>query len=99
EHRRAVAEACRGDRDVRRRPPDRLAERADVAHRHAELLGVQVDRDPADRQQVERTTVVGHTLSSDRRYWRLRATPCAGPSPAAGSPGSITSVSITYQPS
>ena len=47
-----VPEACGRDGDVGRAAADRLRERLYLGQRHAELLGVEVDADPPDRQQL-----------------------------------------------
>ena len=56
EHSRAMTQSSARRGDVGGGAPDRLAERLDLAQRHPQLLGVEVDTDPAHREQLE----VGH---------------------------------------
>ena len=58
----ARAQAGGGDRHVGRAAAERLRERADVLERDAGLLRIEVDADPAHRDQVVR-----HAISSRRR--------------------------------
>ena len=53
EHRGPVAKARGGDRDVRRAAADRLREARGRVPVGADLIAVQVDADPPDRQQLK----------------------------------------------
>ena len=57
EHRRVMTEPGGGHGDVGRSPADGLAERAHLVEWHTELLGVEIDADPPDRQQLDRRIV------------------------------------------
>ena len=65
EHGRAMTEPSARGRDVGRGTADRLAEGLDIAQRNVQLFGIEVDTDPANREELE----VGHRrrgLSADR---------------------------------
>jgi hypothetical protein len=52
DHRGTAAEPCRRDRDVGRAAAEHLPEGSDLRERDADLLGIEVDRHPADRQNL-----------------------------------------------
>ena len=76
EHRGPAAQPGGADRDVGRGAAQGLRERRDVLERHARLLGVEVDPDPADGQQLEHQLEVGK--------WRLAPLACDCCGPARG---------------
>jgi hypothetical protein len=75
-----AAEPGGGDRDVRRRAADRLHEAARLVPVRPELRAVQIDADPADREQLEipahrrHGVVVGASAASSLATWRWSAT-------------------------
>ena len=95
DHGGAAAVAGGGDGDVGRAAAEVLAERLDLAQRDARLQRVDVDADPAHRQDVEH---VAHHPAFARSHSRLaRCSPAAcAKSPL---PSSTRSCSITTQPS
>src|SRR6185503_10262688 len=78
---------------VGRGAAETLREARDVGQVHADLLGVEVHADPADRDDLG----LRHARIP-LRYSTLACTSAAGPLPFAGSASSITSCSSTYQP-
>jgi len=48
----ARAQPCRGDRDVGRRPAERLGEGRDVLERDVDLLRIEVDADAPHRHEI-----------------------------------------------
>ena len=73
EHGRVMAEPGGGNGDVGRRAADGLAERPHLVERHAELLGVEIDADPPDRQQLQRDRHRSHGARFERAQEREAA--------------------------
>ena len=84
-----------GDGDVGRGPAEVLAERFDLAQRHADLLRIDVHADPPHRDHVKH----GHHPAFARSHSRLATCSAAAPSNEPFASGSTRSCSTTSQPS